>query len=133
MHRIMGSTDESTVEQLRELYLARVREVHPDTRDEDAPEIEIDEIKEIYDKLLERRVEQEETGYVDLTIEDYRAGVHHKKPKFHHYFYSNAMRFWIAIPVLTVLTEKSYDIATGMLFNMLKDFQKNYRPIILTC
>ena len=36
MHTILGSTDDSSPEQLRELYLARVREIHPDTRSDDA-------------------------------------------------------------------------------------------------
>jgi hypothetical protein len=57
MHSLLGSTDDSSIEQLRELYLTRVREIHPDTAAVDAPEIEIVELKQIYDDLIERRIE----------------------------------------------------------------------------
>merc|ERR1712130_595425 len=112
MHTILGSTDDSSPEQLRELYLARVREIHPDTRTDDAPEIELDELKQIYDDLLERRCDLEEKGSATLTIEDYRAGVHRQKVRKIDYFYSNAFRFWIFIPLMIIMTDMSYDIIT---------------------
>jgi len=114
MHTILGSTDDSSPEQLRELYLARVREIHPDTRTDDAPEIELDELKQIYDDLLERRCDLEEKGSATLTIEDYRAGVHRQKVRKIDYFYSNAFRFWIFIPLMIIMTDMSYDIITDL-------------------
>lgn len=117
MHKLLGSTDDSSVEQLRELYLVRVREIHPDTAGPDAGDIEIHELKDIYDKLIERRIESETSVHgqrqVPWTVEDYRAGRHKSKATLTHYFYSNAFRFWIMIPMMIIMTEMSYDIVTG--------------------
>ena len=45
MHTMLGSTDSTTVPELRELYLARVREIHPDTAGDDPVDIEVHELK----------------------------------------------------------------------------------------
>ena len=58
----------------------------------------------------------EEKGSATLTIEDYRAGVHRKKVRKLDYFYSNAFRFWIFIPLIIIMTDMSYDIITGKPF-----------------
>ena len=44
MHTILGSSAKTSPEELRELYLARVREIHPDTATE-TPTIALNELR----------------------------------------------------------------------------------------
>lgn len=126
MHTILGSSAKTSPEELRELYLARVREIHPDTATE-TPTIALNELRglffqysasiydsdqDIYDKLLEAKIEADEKSPT-LTIEDYRAEKHLQKPTMQKFLYSNAFRFIIFIPLFVILTENAWDVATG--------------------
>ncbi|CBY19121.1 unnamed protein product [Oikopleura dioica] len=110
MHTILGSSHKTSPEELRELYLARVREIHPDTATE-TPTIALNELRDIYDKLLEAKIEADEKSPT-LTIEDYRAEKHLQKPTMQKFLYSNAFRFIIFIPLFVILTENAWEVAT---------------------
>lgn len=47
MHTILGSSPKTSPEELRELYLARVREIHPDTATE-TPTIALNELRGLF-------------------------------------------------------------------------------------
>ena len=71
-----------------------------------------DSCQDIYDKLLEAKIEADEKSPT-LTIEDYRAEKHLQKPTMQKFLYSNAFRFIIFIPLFVILTENAWDVATG--------------------
>ena len=79
---------------------------------------------DIYDKLLEAKIEADEKSPT-LTIEDYRAEKHLQKPTMQKFLYSNAFRFIIFIPLFVILTENAWDVATGNSFSFGYPYKEN--------
>jgi len=128
MYEVLGVQDGASPTELKKAYINKVKENHPDKVDESKEDrIEIDELKQIYDKILEiTTIEKEEmiekgTGTKKIksykgttwTLDDYRQGKH-KKADHQDLLQGNFIRFVIMCPLMLLFIDKSWDFCTDL-------------------
>jgi len=129
MYEALGVKDGVSPADLKTAYINKVKENHPDRVLDDSKEdrMEIDELKQIYEKILEittaekNEMVEKGTGTQKIksyrgtvwTLEDYRAG-RHKKADHQDLLQGNFIRFVIMCPALLFFIDKSWDFCTDL-------------------